>query len=226
MSRTDLELAEAHKYRGLDGEIGLGVTSIIGILDDDSKASKMAHAAAKITRDGGDHKAIWKAKAQRGTRVHGHCESWLRGEPAEVAPQDQGFMDALASFFKDRDPYPVEIERVVLSDLGYGGRFDFIAEFDDTLTLVDVKTGRPYFIPHLLQLSAYGFADGMAQYREDGSLSLALEPLPAIERYGCLYLTEDGEYDFREYPVTEDTFELFVHLLAVKHGTERLKASA
>lgn len=220
---TDFEAALRHKYR-LNGVALINVTGVTGLLDDD-KSSKMAGAAAKITRAGADYKAEWAAKRDRGTRVHASCETWLRGEDAEVLDEDALYVDGLDAFFKEKNPYPIEIERIVLSELGYGGRFDFIAEFEGQITLVDVKTGRNYFIEHTLQLSAYRFADGMAVYGDDGSL-VRLDPLPHIDRAGCLYLDGNGSYEFREYPADEDAFALFSHLLAVKRGITEMKESA
>lgn len=225
MKGTDLELAELHKYRNLAGDICINVTGVTGLLDDDGKSSKMAGAAAKIAKEGGNYRTIWNEKMKRGTRVHAACEAWLRGKEADVEADDTPYIDALAEFFKDKNPQPIEIERVVLSDLGYGGRFDFIATFDGQDTLVDVKTGRPYFIEHCLQLSAYRYADGMAVYNTHGDLAY-LEPMPNIDRAGCLYLDADGNYDFRTYPADEDKFDLFCHLLWVKKGLVELKKVA
>lgn len=219
---TDLELAEKHRYRTIDGEIAINVTGVTGLLDDDGKSSKMAGAAAKIAKTGENYRTIWNEKMNRGTRVHGHCESFLRGESVDCLEDDLPFLDALSLFFAEKEPKPIEIERVVLSELGYGGRFDFIAEFDGLNTLVDVKTGRSYFIEHLLQLSAYRYADGMAVYGEEGNLA-RIDPLPRIDRAGCLYLSDDGSYDFREYPANEEAFQLFCYLLAVKRGIADLK---
>lgn len=224
-AKTDLELAEKHKYRNLAGDICINVTGVTGMLDDDGKSSKMAGSAAKLTREGENYRAVWNAKMVRGTRVHTGAERWLRGEDADVLPEDQPYFDALAAFFKDKNPTPIEIERIVLSDEGFGGRFDFIAEFDGLNTLVDIKTGRSYFIEHTLQLSAYRFSDGMAVYNGEGTLE-RIDPLPRIDRAGCLYLSDEGTYEFREYPADEERYELFLYLLNVKQGIAKLKESA
>lgn len=221
---SDLDLALKHKYRLLDGSVAINVTGVTGLLDDDGKSSKMAGAAAKITREGGNYRAEWNEKMKRGTRVHTACESWLRKEDATFPAEDAPYVDSLAAFFKEKNPKAIEIERVVLSPLGYGGRFDFIAEFDGLTTLVDVKTGREYFIEHTLQLAAYRFSGGMAVYGEDGNLA-SIDPLPRIDRAGCLYLSDEG-YTFREYPADEEAFELFVYLLHVKQGIAKLKENA
>lgn len=219
---SDLELAIKHRYRTPNGTIAPSVTTITGMLDDNGKSSRMAGAAAKLERQGLNYRAEWAAKATRGTRVHGNCEAWLRGEDAEVLDSDQPYLDALAKFFIDKDPMPIEIERVVLSDRGFGGRFDFIARFDGLNTLVDVKTGRKYPLEHCLQLAAYSHADGMAVWGPDGNLD-RLQPLPPIDRAGDLYLSDDGTFEFVEYPINDLAFAVFTDLLAANHSITKLK---
>jgi len=222
---TDLELATKHKYKLMSGEVGINVTAVTGLLDDEGKSSRMAGAAAKLTREGQNYRQVWKSKMERGTRIHGHCEAWLRGENVNVIRDDQPFMDGLAKFFYDLKPQPVEIERVVLSHLGYGGRFDSILRFPTgEQWLVDLKSGSPHFVEHSCQLAAYAKADGMARYDREGQL-MGLEPLPRIDYAGCLYLTEDGDYTLTEYPV-ERAWPIFTHLLDVYKGLVDLKAAA
>lgn len=221
-NKTDLELAAAHKYRLLNGELAISVTGVLKLLDDDGKSAKMAGAAAKLALEGLNYRQEWKAKADLGSRVHGHCEAWLRGEDAEVLPEEHGYIDALEKFFVDRTPQPVEIERVVLNDMGYGGRFDFIAKIGRQLWLIDLKTGRKYALEHTCQLSAYRFADGMAIYDDAGALA-AIEPMPPVQHAGCLYLSGDGTYELVEYPADELAFDVFCDLLAINHSIKLLK---
>lgn len=218
---TDLELAAKHRYRCPGGQIGINVTAVTGLLDWNSKSAKMAGSAAKIASTGGNYREEWRKKADLGTRVHAHCEAWLRGEEIFPLEDEVPYLDALERFFDDTAPLPTAIERVVLSGLGYGGRFDFIAEFNELNTLVDLKTGRPYAVEHTLQLSAYRYADGMATYDEAGALA-RLDPVPLIDRAGCLYLDREGTYSFVEYPVTERSFDIFCALLEVRQGLEAL----
>ena len=222
MQGSDRELALLrHRYKTPKGELAPSVTQITGMLDIDSKSGRMAGAAAKIALAGGNYRAEWKEKADRGTRIHNHCEHWLRGEPVDALPDEPAYLDGLKLFFEEKDPEPLAVEQVVLSDLGYGGRFDAILLFEGKQTLVDVKTGRPYALEHCLQLSAYRFADGMAVYNESGALE-RLDALPLIERSGCLYLSE-GEYRFVEYPADELAFTIFQGLLDVHYSIGLLK---
>lgn len=219
---TDLELALAHKYKQANGSMGINVTSVTGMLDIDGKSSRMAGAAAKLTKEGKNHRHEWTDKMHRGTRIHAHCEAWLREEDVEAQPDEAPYLDALATFFKEKNPYPLEIERVVLSWQGYGGRFDFIARIGEKTILVDVKTGRPYPLEHAMQLAAYRYADGMAVYGDDGNL-LRVDPLPPIDAAGCLYLSDDGTYDFVIYDTSRAVHVLFCDLLRIQKKLPDIK---
>lgn len=211
MTRTDHELALAHKYT-LDGKALVNVTAVSGLLDN-GKSAAFAGAAVKLTKEGLNYRDEWRERGERGTRVHGHCESFLRGEAIDCLPSDMGFVDAVESFIKDRDPYVLELEEIVLCEAGYGGRFDLIAVLDNETWLIDLKTGKQYPTEHTLQLSAYRYANGIAVYNADGSLN-KLRPLPEIDRTGCLYVAEDGTYKLVEYPAGMNAYGVFLGLLA------------
>jgi hypothetical protein len=208
---TDRQLAEKHKYRLPSGEIAINVTAISGLMDD-GKSGAFAGAAMKLRDQGLNYREVWKAKADRGTRVHGHLESFLRGEDIDQADDEKGFVDALEKFILDYNTKVIAQEEIVLSNLGYGGRFDLIAEINAETALIDLKTGSAYPAEHALQLSAYRFADGMASYDNDGNLT-ELRRMPPIDWCGCLYVKEDGTYNLDRYPADGDTFEVFCALL-------------
>lgn len=215
--KSDVEYAADHRYRLLSGELAPSVTSITRLLDD-GKSMGFAYAAVKL---GPTFKEQWDEKADRGSRIHKHCEAWLEGEWVETLPDEQPYLDALEAFFGDYEVQPIAVERVVLSELGYGGRFDFVAELNGIPSLVDVKTGKPYATDHTLQLAAYRYSDGMAQYR-DGAL-VAVEDLPPIRRTACLYLAATGLYELVEYPADRDAFAVFRQLLKVHRGLKGLR---
>jgi hypothetical protein len=214
MVQTDLQAALKHKYRLPSGTPVVSVTAISGLLDIGGKSSAFAGAAVKLTKQGVDYRAEWRAKAERGTRVHTYCEAFLRGEPAEVAEGDGGFVDALEKWMVAERPVMRAQECIVLSDTGYGGRLDLLATINGEEWLIDVKGGKPYPIEHTLQLAAYRYADGVAIYDEAGALkSIDSPPLRRIERAGCLYLREDGTYSMTPYPADHDAFLTFRQLL-------------
>lgn len=207
---SDLDQALRHKYR-LDGQELVNVTSISGLLDD-GKSSAFAGAAVKLTREGKNYRDEWKASGERGTRVHGYCEAFLSGQAIDMVVSDEGFVNALELFIHEADPQPIEMEQIVLSHEGYGGRFDLIATLSDEIWLIDVKTGKPYPIEHALQLAAYRYADGIAQYDADGELT-SLRPIPPVTRTACLYVHEDGTYKLMEYDANAEAWNVFLGLL-------------
>lgn len=211
--RTDREMAERHRYRLPDGSIAVNVTAISGLLDD-GKSAGMAGAAARLTREGIDFRAEWRAAADTGTRVHSVCERWLLGAECFVEDRDAGYVDALEKFFIEHAPEKIEVEFICLSARGYGGRSDMIARLKDgRVLLIDLKSGKRHAIEHTLQLSAYRYADGIATYGDDGQLSATLRPLPVVDGCACLYVASDGTYSLVEYPADEEAFARFLGLL-------------
>ena len=213
---SDLEQALAHKYRLNDKPL-VNVTAISGLLDD-GKSGAFAGAAVKLTKEGLNYREEWKASGERGTRVHGHVDDFLNHRPINCLPSDMGFVDAIEKFMTDREPHTFESEQIVLSEHGYGGRFDLVVEMDGETWLLDAKTGRPYPVEHTLQLSAYRYATGIAIYGSDGTL-MSLREMPYIDRTGCLYLREDGTYSLTEYPASKEAFEVFLGLLRAHQWT-------
>jgi len=216
VTKTDLELAEAHRYVWTPGGApGVNVTTISGLMDD-GKSSAFAGSAVKITKAGGDYRAEWREKGERGTRVHGYIEAWLRGEDVQAQVDEQGFLDAAEKFILDHAPEPIETEAILLGE-GYGGRADLIAVLTDgewagETVLLDWKTGASYPVEHTLQLAAYRFAAGIGVYDENGTL-VDRRPVPAVDRCGCVYVREDGTYRLAWYPADVRAYRAFVCLL-------------
>ena len=222
---SDLEQAVVkHKYRLLSGDVAVNVTAISGLLDD-GKSGAFAGAAVKLTKAGENYREVWKAKGERGSRVHGHCEAFLKGEDTEVRDDEHGFVNALEAFMDEYKPEVLELEQITLSAHGYGGRFDMIVRMGDENWLLDLKTGSPYPIEHTLQLAAYRHSDGIAVYSGTGELA-SLRPLPAIDKAGCLHVREDGTFCIHQYPADEVAFDHFCNLLKIYQWTrnEQMKA--
>lgn len=211
-------MAERHRYRLPDGTLAVNVTAVAGLLDD-GKSAAMAGAAAKLTRQGLTYRAEWNAKRDAGTRAHAVCEAWLKGEAAFVADEDAGFVDALEKFWIEKQPEMIECEAIVLSQHGYGGRFDMITKLGDGRTLlIDLKSGKRHPVEHTLQLAAYRYADGIAVYDDDGSLA-HLRAMPTVEGCACVYVSADGTYELVEYPAGDVWFGHFLSLLSVRQET-------
>jgi hypothetical protein len=214
---TDREAAEKHRYRWLDGTPLINVTAISNLLDD-GKSAAFAGAAVKLERQGVNYREEWNARAEIGTRVHGHCEAFLRGEDIEQAAEEKGYVDALEKWIVTDDPQVIEQEAIVLSQLGYGGRFDILCRIGGETALIDLKAGKKYPVEHSLQLSAYANADGLAVFNPAGML-IGVRDLPPIDWCACLYVRADGTYDLDRYPAGDDkagddTFGIFCGLLS------------
>lgn len=220
---SDRQFAESrHQYTDpRTGERLVSVTKIVGHWDDGDKLGAGAGAAVKLTREGKDYRKIWNAKRDLGTRVHAHAAEWAMGKESQVLDSDLPYVDALALFCKEVSPEWLEIERAVVSSLGYGGKFDAVVYFDELYWLLDFKTGKPYKTELTIQLAGYRYADGMIRYDLAGG-ALDLEPLPHIDRCAGLYLDGEGGFTLVECPVDEAAFAAFKSLLSVHHWTKEL----
>lgn len=221
MVKSDRDLAlGAHRYRLADGTVAMSVTSVCEFADE-GKSMGFAYKARSLAREGVDFREEWDAKRDTGTRVHGHVERWLAGEPVDASDDDAPYLDALEEWWEEAKPVPTEVEAIVLrQDAGYGGRFDFCAELTHEGVrdrwLVDVKTGKPYPTRHALQVNAYAFSDGIAVYDEQGSLS-GVRDFERPTRLGCLYV-EPGVATLCEYPLDGAIFATFCDLLRARRG--------
>ena len=219
MTLSDRDAAFKHRYRLFDGTPVPSVTAISGLLDIDGKSAKMAGAAARITREGGQYRKEWDAKRDRGTRLHGHLEAFLRGETIEVREDDAGYVDALEKWVVARNPRHAIVEAIVLSEAGYGGRLDVL----DGDVLYDLKSGRVNTIDVTLQLAAYRYADGIAMYDEAGALEwLDAPPLLRIKRTVGLYVRENGTYEEIDTVSDHEAFCAFKQLLDVYRWAKAL----
>ncbi len=141
----------------------------------------------------GSFDRVWREKANRGTRVHDVAERWVKGETVEVPLSDQGFVDALESFFTTHKPKVLMSERVVVHlILEYGGRFDAIMEIDGKLYLIDFKTGNEYTLETAMQAAAY-MNGALTVYDAEGTQT-GIELLPELDGARIVYLREDGTF--------------------------------
>ena len=210
---SDLEAASRHRYRlEANGPTVPGVTTVIGettpiralpwsaseigartALDYFEDRHKFANDEDFIHWCRGQFDREWKAKAQRGTRVHDVAERWSRGETVDVTMEDSGFVDALENFHKDKKPVWIMAERVVVNHKGFGGKFDAIGSWDGLTVLVDWKSGGHYAYSVALQAAAYMDSE-LAVFDENGVLTRT-EPLPPLDGARIIYLKEDGTYE-------------------------------
>ena len=131
----------------------------------------------------GAHGAYTNEKAALGTLIHGICDSWMKGIPAETPKAASPYMTQFSRFLMDRRPVFAETEVTVWSrTLRYAGTADAVAEIDGRVTLIDIKTGRGIYGEHGLQLSALKNADFII--RDD----CTEEPIPEIDQLAVLHL--------------------------------------
>lgn len=151
---------------------------------------------------------IWRAKADKGSRVHDHALAWASGDEIDALPDEQGYLDALERFFEDYSPEFVAAEAIVLSpspcdrpELEYGGRLDFVAYLSgpkfEGLYLGDYKTGGRYRVPVALQAAGLLAAEGYALYSPMGAVLDKLRPLEAKQAV-TVYLRDDGTYELHD----------------------------
>ena len=103
--------------------------------------------------------------------------------PDHLAGHVQGYVDWLDATGLE----PLLTERPVASrQWRYAGTFDLIGKLDGRLWLLDVKTSSGVYGSTALQLTAYGNAEFYVDADDTE------QPLPAVERYGVLHVTEYG----------------------------------
>jgi hypothetical protein len=170
----------------------------------------------------------WKAKADRGTRVHDIAERWTRGEEVEVEKGDEGFVDALENFHKTQRPNFLLAECVVANpQLKYGGRFDAIVELDGDefgTYLIDYKTGGHYPLPVAMQSVAYMNAK-LVDWEMDGTLG-SFSNLPKLDGARIVYLSQDGSFSVVDPFQTVDkdlAWEAFQSALNLYRVTQQIE---
>ena len=199
---------KSHRYK-LDGQWVPGVTTLIGKgLPKPALPYWSAKTVAEwvadnpdltedLKRMGGRGPAVaflkelpWQKRdeaAIRGTDVHALAERLVHGEevavPEHLAAHVQGYVDWLDKSGAEA----LLTERPVASrQWRYAGTFDLIAKLDGTVWLLDVKTSSGVYGSTALQLTAYGNAEFYVDADDEE------QPLPAIDRYGVLHVTDYG----------------------------------
>ena len=248
VERGDAELAAvSHRYRDLDGHVLPGVTSVVGLAEED-KAEAFAYVARRLALEGLDHRVEWGYRADLGNRIHSHAERLLGGAAEVQARRDEGgYLDAVERAIDELNLLAnlVEVEAAVITPgracdevgrtdwhgsastwcetlhtVGYGGRLDVLTGD----AIYDWKTGKPRPMTQTLQLNALNFAEGLGVYGPDGSL-MRIAPFEPRERLGCIFLSEDGTYELVEYPSGPEWHAQFMRLLDAKVHNAALSAS-
>ena len=199
---------KSHRYK-LDGQWVPGVTTLIGKgLPKPALPYWAARTVAEwvadnpdlteeLKRMGGRGPAIaylkelpWQKRdeaAIRGTDVHALAERLVHGDevdvPEHLAAHVQGYVDWLDA----TNVEPLLTERPCASrQWQYAGTFDLIARIDGVTWMCDVKTSSGVYGSMALQLAAYANAEFYLDADD------AEQPMPPIDRYGVLHVTEYG----------------------------------
>jgi len=143
---------------------------------------------------------ISKKAAERGKEVHSVAEEWAKSGNIGRVAAHQGYVDAFQRWVETVKPRASESEVELFSEeYGYAGRCDIVVDINDTLWLIDVKTGKGIYKETGLQLVAYRQA-------------LMEMGIAEVDKMGVVLCKEDGEFVFQE---TKSVIEDFVNVQRV-----------
>lgn len=135
-------------------------------------------------------------KAEVGTAVHKAIELDIQNDLDESSiPDLMGYVQAFRKWRAETDA-KIEWTEKVLEGVGYCGRADIGATIGLESILLDIKTGSKIRV-NRLKTAAYNAILG-------------------YQKRGCLYLAEDGEFDWDEHTEAED-YEIWKGLVKAFH---------
>lgn len=212
-----------HRYT-YQGVTYPGVTSIVGVIDKSKPlmvwASRLTAEAAleqldtlpDMVRKNGragvvrllTDQSAWRRDeaASIGTAIHEFAERVANGDdlgevPESIRVRVHHYVDWFAASGWRRR---ITEALVVNPTLGYGGTLDLLA-FDEQgrTVLADVKSGKSIYPETTLQLLAYGEAELIAPQG-----SPTAYPMPSVDRYVILHVTESGVEPIEVEPTDAD----------------------
>jgi hypothetical protein len=185
-----------------------------------------------IVRGGKPAAAAWLASipdyirdtaADIGSSVHRLAEDISRDRKVDISDEQLPFLDGYRNFLADYEPKFLSLERMVWSDRGYGGTYDWIARIDARRILGDTKTSKAVYAEVALQLAGLGFADHIGLTNDPKHY-----PIPAMDGFAVLHIRPElyaRGYRLIEVDVTRAEFDLFCALLsAYRWRQDRAKA--
>lgn len=202
-----------HRYT-YAGQTYPGVTGIIGVIDKsdalmawasrntaEAALAQLDHLASLRDTVGPDGvvkmltaRSAWKRDeaAAHGSEIHTHAERIANGEeaPGDIPEAIRVRVERYAEWWAASGWKKRLAEAFVIDTrAGYGGTLDLLA-FDEAgrTTLADVKSGASGVYSEVrLQLCAYGMAEFIAP-----ADSPTAYPMPVVERYVVLHVTDEG----------------------------------
>jgi hypothetical protein len=175
---------EKHQYK-INGIIVPSVSDILGV---DSEVFRQAEKRKGLPEN---------YYADRGTAIHELTYKIDMNILYNVQEESglSGYIEAWIKFKTDNNIKILEREMIVASEeLMLAGTLDVLAEFNNHLWILDIKSGSETET-HKTQVSAYRLL-----YVQDPRYYL----LP--KKIGCVYLRSNGKYSFREFEY--DPFEV------------------
>ncbi len=109
-------------------------------------------------------------KAEKGTKVHEYCERLALGEEVDVSDDSKEVRKKAAGYVNFHDKEDVNVWETEFQlahpNYMYAGTADLLAEVNDELWLIDIKTSSNIYNSHKIQLSMYQRAARDTGYAE------------------------------------------------------------
>jgi hypothetical protein len=168
------------------------------------------------------------AATRRGTVIHDHVATLLRGETPVPTTETVPYVYSWASFIAAERPEFLAVEQKVIHPDGlFAGTLDFVAKIRGRTALGDVKSGK-FKRSMALQLAAYSMCrmaderltlDQWHRYFWNGTREDigGLPPLPRIQDYYILLLTPTG-YELVPITVTQADRTHYLRLVKNYHA--------
>lgn len=152
--------------------------------------SRLMEPLKAVGYAGVDEKVLERA-AQRGTAVHEAIENYCKYGIEDIPPQLSAYFDAFLEWNRIFKPKVIGSEIMMYHKiLRYGGTIDVLAEVNEELTLIDVKT-----TSKLLEKSCGVQLEAYAQ-------ALASHDI-FIQRKRILHLMKNGKWAYPEFPAKD-----------------------
>jgi len=218
MSKHTIEFGNVVKghviYELSDGTRVPGATTITGQV----AKPQLVSWAAKVTREGLDHRAISEESKRVGTLAHEMVRCHLEGTEPDLAlysPNQvrlaENALRKFVAYLEWHELEPLLLEQPMVSEVHrYGGTLDFYGLCDGEPALIDWKTGSGIYEGHHLQAAAYW--------------NLLVENGQPVESVRILRIGREEKGGYQEHRVgrLEERFGMFLHLLAYYYGMKEL----
>ena len=195
------------RYRLKDGTIVPGVTTVLQVL----AKPALIHWAWKMGTEGKDYRKVRDRAADIGTIAHYLIEMEIKGEtpdlsdfkPKEVEKAENCYL-ALLEWRGQSCLQTINCEvQLVSESIGFGGTLDWIADADNGLWLIDVKTGKDIYPEMRYQLAAY-----RELWNENDAVPIDTCQILLLGK-------EDGSFRHQIFPELDKEWEIFKHCLEI-----------